>query len=497
MSKIGRNDPCPCGSGKKYKKCCLAKTQSTPLSFTRNKIRQEEGRLVSKLLDYNKKKYADKAIMAAWNDFVLGRDIDIFDQTDDSLFASNLTQESMTPEFETIFIPWFLFNWQAEDFPYVEEIEEYETLSFPQQTIVASYLEEIQNKVPPFTQAFIEQSCSRPFSYYLVTHVVTGKQLTVYDIFLEQEITVAEVIGSKTLDVGAIIFGRAITLSDTSVFFGMAPYVIPQVFHQTLVDFREDIKADQGKINTDILAEYDFDLLDFYFDVREQILNPQMPEMRNTDGEKLILIDLIYTLNCSVTQAFEALKTLSLLSDEDLLQEAEYDTDGSLLSLEFPWLVKGNKSNADWNNTVHGHILLEKNKLKISVNSENRADKIKRKITRRLGKRAVFQNALYQNAEKLIEESPASAGAMTAEDEDLAQLPGAQEAIAEMLQSHWKNWLDMSLPALNNQTPRQAARSKKGQELLEALLLDFQKQAKQHPENAPDLSMLRRELGMD
>ena len=23
--KIGRNDPCPCGSGKKYKQCCLAK----------------------------------------------------------------------------------------------------------------------------------------------------------------------------------------------------------------------------------------------------------------------------------------------------------------------------------------------------------------------------------------------------------------------------------------------------------------------------------------
>lgn len=22
MHKVGRNDPCPCGSGKKYKKCC-------------------------------------------------------------------------------------------------------------------------------------------------------------------------------------------------------------------------------------------------------------------------------------------------------------------------------------------------------------------------------------------------------------------------------------------------------------------------------------------
>jgi hypothetical protein len=25
MEKIGRNDPCPCGSGKKFKKCCESK----------------------------------------------------------------------------------------------------------------------------------------------------------------------------------------------------------------------------------------------------------------------------------------------------------------------------------------------------------------------------------------------------------------------------------------------------------------------------------------
>jgi tetratricopeptide (TPR) repeat protein len=28
MTKAGRNDPCPCGSGKKYKQCCLAKDQA-------------------------------------------------------------------------------------------------------------------------------------------------------------------------------------------------------------------------------------------------------------------------------------------------------------------------------------------------------------------------------------------------------------------------------------------------------------------------------------
>ena len=29
MSKIERNQPCPCGSGKKYKKCCLNKVSGT------------------------------------------------------------------------------------------------------------------------------------------------------------------------------------------------------------------------------------------------------------------------------------------------------------------------------------------------------------------------------------------------------------------------------------------------------------------------------------
>ncbi len=32
MQKIGRNAPCPCGSGKKYKKCCLLKQDERPKS---------------------------------------------------------------------------------------------------------------------------------------------------------------------------------------------------------------------------------------------------------------------------------------------------------------------------------------------------------------------------------------------------------------------------------------------------------------------------------
>ena len=30
--KVGRNEPCPCGSGKKYKQCCLGKESEMPAS---------------------------------------------------------------------------------------------------------------------------------------------------------------------------------------------------------------------------------------------------------------------------------------------------------------------------------------------------------------------------------------------------------------------------------------------------------------------------------
>jgi len=41
MAKIGRNEPCPCGSGQKYKKCCLRtanRMQSQPITQNRQPV---------------------------------------------------------------------------------------------------------------------------------------------------------------------------------------------------------------------------------------------------------------------------------------------------------------------------------------------------------------------------------------------------------------------------------------------------------------------------
>ena len=41
MAKIGRNDPCPCGSGQKYKRCCLPRDEAAAAERTRARERED------------------------------------------------------------------------------------------------------------------------------------------------------------------------------------------------------------------------------------------------------------------------------------------------------------------------------------------------------------------------------------------------------------------------------------------------------------------------
>lgn len=43
--KVGRNDPCPCGSGLKYKKCCFGKPAKLKFSAKVIKSGKEEAKL--------------------------------------------------------------------------------------------------------------------------------------------------------------------------------------------------------------------------------------------------------------------------------------------------------------------------------------------------------------------------------------------------------------------------------------------------------------------
>jgi hypothetical protein len=51
------------------------------------------------------------------------------------------------------------------------------------------------------------------------------------------------------------------------------------------------------------------------------------------------------------------------------------------------------------------------------------------------------------------------------------------EAIeAEQARRHWDAWVETKIPALGNRTPRQATKTERGRERLEALLVDYARQ---------------------
>jgi len=481
MKKPGRNDPCPCGSGKKYKKCCLTKAAAPVASLTWQKMRRTEGELMHILLKHADKYYGHYAIGEAWDEFTLWNDVPMDPESE--------------PELDTAFLPWFVFNW-IPDNAESEEPEDY-----PEMQVAMHYLKQKGSRLDSFQRRFIEEICSRPYSFFVVTDVEPGRQMTLRNLMLGSKVSVHERQASTTLRIGSIIYTRVITMEDNAIMVGCAPTVIPPGYINEIIDFREELAEQIAAVDRDMLHEFDIELREIYYDIREALYHPALPELRNTDDDPLQLTKLYYTLNCTPREALAALATLSMSDFDALIHQGTLNKQGELLSIDFPWLKKGNKQHAGWDNTVMGHITIQGDELIIDVNSQQRADAIKRKITRRLGKRAVFHNAVIQSTEKMLEEvrnNPDGMNASTGqEDEDLMALPEVQEQLQEMAEQHWRKWLDTQLPALKGQTPREAAKDSLGKERLEALLLEFVQRNDDLPQPfAPDVDALRRSLGL-
>jgi len=476
VAKTGRNDPCPCGSGKKYKKCCLSQSETPGLDFLVPKLRRTEGKLVDALLKHADKYYGEGVIAEAWDEFSLWQEVPM-----------DMEKE---PEMDSPFLPWFLFNWQPDN---TEQKEEH----LPEMPIAEHYLRHNEDRLGPLERRFIQETCSRHFSFYVVLNLEPGRSLTLRDLFCRQEVTVWEKQASSTLRRGDTLFARTISLDGVSIMFGCAPFAIPASFQPALIDARDHIEKHFGPFNQEMLADYDFEIRELYYDIREQLLNPQMPDIRNIDGDPLQPTTLYYRMHCSPQEAFTALRSLALPEEgEDLLAAAGYDKQGQLRKVDIPWLKRGTRKHASWENTLMGNISIEGDQLIVAVNSRERAESIQRKITRRLGKRVEFQRAVHEFLKKAFEEQKSSPPAASQADEELMDSPEVRAKLKEMAEEHWRRWLDMPLPALNNQTPREAARTEKGMERLEALLMDFEQRQDASHSFAPDIIDLRRSLGL-
>lgn len=208
--KVGRNDNCPCGSGKKYKKCCLIKATESLIDLPWRRLRQLEDDLLGKqLIPYAMKLLPIEQIKAI-ADKIIPQD-----------FPEEIDMDTI---FTNFFIPWFLFNWTAED----------------GKTIAQQYSEKFPEKLNEQEKKYLAEVAKTYYSFYTVLAVEPEKAITIKDMLLDKEITVKEHYGTRYMDSGSIIFTRVLTFDDQSISVGMAPYVIAKSLEQDVIKLKQD-----------------------------------------------------------------------------------------------------------------------------------------------------------------------------------------------------------------------------------------------------------------
>jgi hypothetical protein len=75
--------------------------------------------------------------------------------------------------------------------------------------------------------------------------------------------------------------------------------------------------------------------------------------------------------------------------------------------------------------------------------------------------------------------------------------PEVQAQLRQMMEKHWENWYREKIPALGGKTPLQAAKSPDGREMLEALLVSYERKDPQAKlPYQPDYAQMRKRLGL-
>jgi SEC-C motif len=482
--QLGRNDPCFCGSGKKFKKCCLL-NQPAPSDFLWRQLRTIHDNLAGRLTGHAQSEFGEESLDEAWEEFWLWDD----------------EREAFDPESyrNQLFFPFYLYNW------YREEGRKQAPGSPKNRTVAKDYLKVRGPGLSELERRFLTACIEAPFSFHEVLEVDPGEAFLLKDIFLGTETLVSEKSGSRSAQIGDIFFGKVVKVDHVAMLCGSGWIVLPPTTKHFIIELRKTIRAemteDGRSVDAEVLHEYDVDLRELFLDLQRSLLSP--PVLCNTDGDLMAFHRITYEVP-SVQIAFDALKSLSLvMSEKDMLEDAEFDSDGALLKVKIDWHKRGNKKHKQWDNTVLGHLEIEGTKLKVEVNSEKRAKKIKMEIKKRLGDKAIHRGTVVQSPEAMMRESetagrPERNAEGEREQEELMKSPEVQEQIRKMMEAHWENWYREKIPALGNRTPLQSAKDSDGRELLEALLREYERKdgQRENPALQPDFVAMRKRLGL-
>lgn len=254
--KTGRNEPCPCGSGKKFKACCLRADE--PVDFFWRKLNAIHAFFATRLLQHAMEEFGGESFDAAWEEFWA--------------YKTDMPDFDPSSHHGPLFFPFYLYHWSP------SEDGEASLLPPKARTIASDYLAKHGSSHSELERRFLRAIIETPFSFHEILEVDPGRGFLAKDIFLGVTQYVSERTASKPAQAGDIFYGRIVKVDQLATLVGTSWVFLPPTMKVHILDLRKDVEREykRSKLPVDerMLFEFDLELRTLFLDLQDVLFNP-------------------------------------------------------------------------------------------------------------------------------------------------------------------------------------------------------------------------------
>ena len=458
----GRNDPCPCGSGLKFKKChgtaqpLALQTPAAPGVAETAAAQQIDHELVERMLRFSKARHGKR-----WFDAAIA--------------AYTAAGPGLGDEELQLALPWAFhaFPWGAED-----------------ESLAETFRREQGRRLPPEMRALLDAQLEAWCSLWAVERVERGVGIAIRDLLSHEERFVHERLGSQEIHPGLTILARVVDSGGISFLAGLHPQPSPSTRAYDLVtDARRRCHVRTRPVSRDALRDPAMQLwlIQQWRSLASELRRP--PVLSNTDGDPLQL-----TTDHLVFAPAGRDEVLSRLARLEGAEEAEAVEDDTVIVIT----RAGNARIRAFENTILGRLVIGSERIRLETNSTRRADALRAAVLAITSPLVSHRLREEANTEYLLHEAREAAERGDPPPPGPNDSPEALAVVRAFKERHYAAWLDDKLPALGGLTPRVAAtRSPATRMKLEMLLQDLERSEARRPAaERYEMAVLRAALGM-
>lgn len=453
MSRQLPNSPCPCGSGRKNKYCCLGK--ETP--------RPSEARICALARHAEESRVFDRIVSHATGRFGRG-----WFRHGCSKLLPGLAPEA---DEQQLLLPWLTYCHPIEG-----------------ASPAAHFLEHAGHRLSQYQRETIESNVRSRLGLWEVRAVESGRGLELHDLLTREDCFVHDVRVCEAARPWHVLLAGVVDYPDVTVFGGVHPRALGPVEGLAVAQairrqFRMRTRPVQRARLESAEAQHDV-ILEWLGTVRELDTLASRPlTITNTDGDPILFCRDRFEMISGSQQELR-----SLLAGLEGARVHGRGGDAELI------VSRASTSPAEsGERTVLGRGVFVGRQLHLETNSLARADLMRRRIMEACGKRLKCLPREVQGPETALAEARAAA----APPPDHSN-PMLEAILRERMRRYYEAWLDDRIPALDGRTPRDAAVDSALRPRLIALLKEMESRSTHGPgDRGHDFCDTWRVLGLD